>query len=153
MSGIRISEFKKPSTIIVEQAKVSSAYGPKSSILLEKLASSYSKSGFTIEVQGLSRDSLLNGLFVSIPLQVRWVAKDAGVKLLVNQYPQLAGVGPVLGPVLPRSSCNLPQNMVPGPKSTFWTMSHDFLSTFYHLKGVPFQPFFIWGHFLDTFGW
>ena len=60
---------------------------------------------------------------------------------------------PVLGPVLGRSSRNLPENMVPGPKSTFWTMLHDFLSTFYHLKGVPFQPFFIWSHFLDTFGW
>ena len=48
---------------------------------------------------------------------------------------------PVFGPVLPRSSRNLPQNMVPGPKSTFWTMFHDFLSMFYHLKGIPFQPF------------
>ena len=36
--------------------------------------------------------------------------------------------------------------------TTFWTMSHDFQVTIYHLKGVPFQPFFIWGHFLDTFG-
>jgi len=87
MSGIRISEFKKPATIIVDQAKVESAYGPKSSILLEKLASSYSKSGFTVEIQGLSRDALLNGLFVTIPLQVRWVAGAAGdQKVLPNCY-------------------------------------------------------------------
>lgn len=88
MSGIKISNFKKPSTIIVDQAKVDSAYGPRSSILLEKTASSYSKSGFTIEIQGLSRDALLNGLFVSIPIQVRWVGGKAGTqKLLINQYP------------------------------------------------------------------
>lgn len=87
MSGIRISEFKKPATIIVDQAKVDSAYGPKSSILLETTASSFSKSGFTCEVKGLSRDSLLNGLFVVIPIQVRW--QNAANKLLVNQYPGL----------------------------------------------------------------
>lgn len=87
MSGIRISEFKKPATIIVDQAKVESAYGPKSSILLEKLASSYSKSGFTCEIQGLSRDALLNGLFVTIPIQVRWCAKANGTqKILPNTY-------------------------------------------------------------------
>ena len=87
MSGIRISEFKKPATIIVDQAKVESAYGPKSSILLEKLASSYSKSGFTCEIQGLSRDALLNGLFVTIPIQVRWCTQAAGaVKVLPNTY-------------------------------------------------------------------
>ena len=74
MSGIRISEFKKPRTIIVDQAKVESAYGPKSSIQLETSASSFSKSGFTIEVKGLSRDSLLNGLFCVIPVQVKWQA-------------------------------------------------------------------------------
>ena len=45
----------------------------------------------------------------------------------------LLGV-PVFGPVLPRSSCNLPQNMVPGPKSTFGTHVPDHLSTFYHPK-------------------
>ena len=72
MSGIRISEFKKPRTIIVDQAKVESAYGPKSSIQLETTASSFSKSGFTIEVKGLSRDSLLNGLFCVVPIQVKW---------------------------------------------------------------------------------
>lgn len=88
MSGIKISNFKKPATIIVDQAKVDSAYGPRSSILLEKTASSYSKSGFTIEIQGLSRDALLNGLFVSIPIQIRWVGGKAGTqKLLLNQYP------------------------------------------------------------------
>ena len=87
MSGIRISEFKKPATIIVDQAKVDSAYGPKSQIMLETLASSYSKSGFTVEVKGLSRDSLLNGLFVVIPIQVRW--QNGAHKLLPNQYPQL----------------------------------------------------------------
>ena len=75
-----------------------------------------------------------------------------GVQKETSQKRPLFGV-PVFGPVLPRSSRNLPQIMVPGPKSTFWTMLHDFLSTFYHLKGVPFQPFFIWGHFLDPFGW
>ena len=85
MSGIRISEFKKPKTIIVDQAKVDSAYGPKSSILLESTATSYSKSGFTIEIKGLSRDSLLNGLFVTIPVQVRW-QNSAGQRLLVNQF-------------------------------------------------------------------
>ena len=88
MSGIRISEFKKPATIIVDQAKVDSAYGPKSSIMLETTASSYSKSGFTVEVKGLSRDSLLNGLFVVVPLQVRW-QNGAAQKILPNQYPQL----------------------------------------------------------------
>ena len=85
MSGIRISEFKKPRSIIVDQAKVDSAYGPKSSILLESTATSYSKSGFTIELKGLSRDSLLNGLFVTVPIQVRWV-NQANHKLLVNQF-------------------------------------------------------------------
>ena len=85
MSGIRISEFKKPKTIIVDQAKVDSAYGPKSSILLESTATSYSKSGFTIELKGLSRDSLLNGLFVTVPIQVRWSSQN-GYKLLVNQF-------------------------------------------------------------------
>ena len=90
MSGIRISEFKKPKTIIVDQAKVDSAYGPKSSILLETTASSYSKAGFTVEVKGLSRDSLLNGLFVTVPIQVRWTGQN-GNKLLLNQYANLTG--------------------------------------------------------------
>ena len=85
MSGIRISEFKKPKTIIVDQAKVDSAYGPKSSILLESSATSWSKNGFTIEVKGLSRDSLLNGMFVSVPLQVRWTA-NTGVQELVSEF-------------------------------------------------------------------
>ena len=85
MSGIRISEFKKPRTIIVDQAKVDSAYGPKSSILLESTATSWSKNGFTIEVKGLSRDSLLNGMFVTIPLQVRWTA-NAGGQLLCSEF-------------------------------------------------------------------
>ena len=66
MSGIRISQFKKPKSIIVDQARVDSAYGPKSSILLETLATNFSKNGFTIEVKGLSRDSLLNGMFVTV---------------------------------------------------------------------------------------
>ena len=91
MSGIRISEFKKPRTIIVDQAKVESAYGPKSSIQLETLASSYSKSGFTVEVKGLSRDSLLNGLFCVVPIQVRW-SNGNNRNLLVNQYPELQPV-------------------------------------------------------------
>ena len=85
MSGIRISEFKKPRTIIVDQAKVDSAYGPKSSILLESLATSWSKNGFTIEVKGLSRDSLLNGMFVTIPLQIRWKAQG-GVNEVVSEF-------------------------------------------------------------------
>ena len=88
MSGIRISEFKKPATIIVDQAKVESAYGPKSSIQLETLASSFSKSGFTVEVKGLSRDSLLNGLFCVVPIQMRWRNGNAA-KILPNQYPEL----------------------------------------------------------------
>ena len=85
MSGIRISEFKKPKTIIVDQAKVDSAYGPKSSILLESAATSFSRSGFTIEIKGLSRDSLLNGLFVTVPVQLRWT-DQANRKLLLNQF-------------------------------------------------------------------
>ena len=90
MSGIRISEFKKPRTIIVDQAKVDSAYGPRSSILLESLATSWSQNGFTIEVKGLSRDSLLNGMFVTIPLEVRWVAQKTK-RLLVSQFFDLDG--------------------------------------------------------------
>ena len=90
MSGIRISEFKKPKTIIVDQARVDSAYGPKSSILLETTASSFSKAGFTCELKGLSRDSLLNGLFVTVPLQLRWT-DFGGHKLLLNQYAKKSG--------------------------------------------------------------
>jgi hypothetical protein len=86
--SLRISEFKKPKSIIVDQAKIDSAYGPKSSILLETSASSYSQSGFTIEVKGVSRDSLLSGLFVSIPIQVRWQA-ITGNKLVVDQFANL----------------------------------------------------------------
>ena len=91
MSGIRVAEFKKPSTLIIDQAKVDSSYGPKSSILLESLATSYSSSGFTCSIKGLSRDSLLNEIFVCIPLQIRWIAGTVPNKLLVNQYPALAG--------------------------------------------------------------
>ncbi|MAD47707.1 MAG: hypothetical protein CMH98_22185 [Oceanospirillaceae bacterium] len=91
MSGIRISQFKKPKTIIVDQARVDSSYGPKSSILLETGATNYSTNGFTIEVKGLSRDSLLNGMFVAVPIQVRWKASagspgTAGVNLLPSLY-------------------------------------------------------------------
>lgn len=86
--SLRISEFKKPKSIIVDQAKIDSAYGPKSSILLETSASSYSQSGFTVEVKGVSRDSLLSGLFVSIPIQVRWQA-CTGAKLVVDQFANL----------------------------------------------------------------
>ena len=91
MSGIKISQFKKPKTIIVDQARVDSSYGPKSSILLETKATNFSKNGFTIEVKGLSRDSLLNGMFVSIPIQVRWTASKGAaafdpVKILPSQY-------------------------------------------------------------------
>ena len=92
MSGIRVADFKKPSTIIVDQARVESSYGPKSSILLESLATSYSASGFTCSIKGLSRDSLLNDIFVTIPLQIRWIAGN-GYHLLVNQYPDLNGLG------------------------------------------------------------
>ena len=76
MSGIRISQFKKPKSIIVDQARVDSSYGPKSSILLETLATNFSKNGFTIEVKGLSRDSLLNGMFVTIPIDIKWRANS-----------------------------------------------------------------------------
>ena len=91
MSGIRISQFKKPKSIIVDQARVDSSYGPKSSILLETLATNFSKNGFTIEVKGLSRDSLLNGMFVTIPVDIRWRANTtaAGVPdtaLIVSEY-------------------------------------------------------------------
>ena len=88
--SLRISEFKKPKSIIVDQAKIDSAYGPKSSILLETSASSHSQSGFTIEVKGVSRDSLLSGLFVNIPIQVRWTGCSGG-RLLLNQYANLEG--------------------------------------------------------------
>ena len=91
MSGIRISQFKKPKSIIVDQARVDSAYGPKSSILLETLATNFSKNGFTIEVKGLSRDSLLNGMFVTVPIDVRWKANSsdngaATVGLIPSEY-------------------------------------------------------------------
>ena len=91
MSGIRISQFKKPKTIIVDQARVDSSYGPKSSILLETLATNWSKNGFTIEVKGLSRDSLLNGMFVTLPIQVRWRASTTNyasglVNILPSEY-------------------------------------------------------------------
>ena len=85
MSGIRISQFKKPKSIIVEQAHVDSAYGPKSSILLETLATNWSKNGFTIEVKGLSRDSLLNGMFVTLPIQVRWKASATNYTSALSQ--------------------------------------------------------------------
>ena len=88
MSGLRIAEFKKPRSIIVDQARVDSAYGPKSSIMLETAASSFSKSGFTIEVKGLSRDSLLSGAFVVVPVQVRW-QNTAQAPAAVNSYPLL----------------------------------------------------------------
>ena len=90
MSGIRVAEFKKPATIIVDQARVDSSYGPKSSILLESLATSYSASGFTCSIKGLSRDSLLNDIFVTIPLQVRWMG-SADKHLLPNLYTDLSG--------------------------------------------------------------
>ena len=51
----------------------------------------------------------------------------------------------------PRAICLKTWSPVQNP--LFGPMSHDFQVTIYHLKGVPFQPFFIWGHFLDTFGW
>ena len=88
MSGLRIAEFKKPRSIIVDQARVDSAYGPKSSIMLQTGASSFSKSGFTIEVKGLSRDSLMSGAFVVLPVQVKW-ASCAGHGAAVNSYPKL----------------------------------------------------------------
>ena len=122
MSGIRISEFKKPATIIVDQAKVDSAYGPKSQIMLETLASSYSKSGFTVEVKGLSRDSLLNGLFVVIPIQVRW--QNGAHKLLPNQYPQLQShklaVGATAAADVMFQVNNAPNNRFRVPP-TFWS--------------------------------
>ena len=91
MSGIRISQFKKPKSIIVDQARVDSSYGPKSSILLETLATNYSKNGFTIEVKGLSRDSLLNGMFVTIPVDIRWRANSTengapAVPMIPSEY-------------------------------------------------------------------
>ena len=98
MSGIRISQFKKPKTIIVDQARVDSSYGPKSSILLETLATNYSKNGFSIEVKGLSRDSLLNGMFVTIPVDVKWQANggvngDPAVGLIPSEYVDMADIG------------------------------------------------------------
>ena len=90
MSGLRISEFKKPRSIVVDQARVDSAYGPKSSIQLESTATSYSKSGFTIEVKGLSRDSLMSGIFVVIPIQMRW-RNCLAANLWPNGYPDKGG--------------------------------------------------------------
>ena len=93
MSGIQIADFKKPDTIRVRQAQVESSYGPKSSILLSSSATSYSKAGFSFSIKGLSRDSLLNGLFVTIPLQVKWVAGAAGAQVLLpNGYAELDGL-------------------------------------------------------------
>ena len=92
MSGLRISEFKRPRSIVVDSAKVDSAYGPKSSIMLQTGASSFSKSGFTIEVKGLSRDSLLSGAFVVLPVQVRWHS-TADAAAAVNAYPLLNEAG------------------------------------------------------------
>ena len=93
MSGIQIADFKKPDTIRVRQAQVESSYGPKSSILLSSSATSYSKAGFSFSIKGLSRDSLLNGLFVTIPLQVKWVAGAAGATVLLpNGYAELDGL-------------------------------------------------------------
>ncbi len=93
MSGIRVEAFKKPASIIVDQSKVQSSYGPKSSILLEKLASSWSKSGFTISMKGLSRDALLGDCFITIPIQIRWRGgADGAAKLLPNQFPKENGV-------------------------------------------------------------
>ena len=51
----------------------------------------------------------------------------------------------------PRAICLKTWSPVQNP--LFGPMSHHIQVVFYHLKGVPFQPFFIWGHFLDTFGW
>ena len=51
----------------------------------------------------------------------------------------------------PRAICLKTWSPVQNP--LFGPMSHQIQVVFYHLKGVPFQPFFIWGHFLDTFGW
>jgi len=98
MSGIRISQFKKPKSIIVDQARVDSSYGPKSSILLETLATNYSKNGFSIEVKGLSRDSLLNGMFVTIPVDIKWQANGTtntqppAVGLIPSEYVDMADI-------------------------------------------------------------
>ena len=52
---------------------------------------------------------------------------------------------PVLGPVLPRSSRNLPENMVPGPKSTFWTHVTRFPQYVLPSEGGPISTFFYLG--------
>ena len=52
---------------------------------------------------------------------------------------------PVFGPVLPRSSCNLPQNMVPGPKSTFWTHVTPYPGGVLPSEGGPISTFFYLG--------
>ena len=51
----------------------------------------------------------------------------------------------------PRAICLKTWSPVQNP--LFGPMSHQIQVVFYHLKGVPFQPFFILSHFLDTFGW
>ena len=63
-----------------------------------------------------------------------------GVPKRGPQISSLLGV-PVLGPVLPRSSRNLPQNMVPGPKSTFGAMSPAVTGTIYHIHWSFFNLF------------
>ena len=52
---------------------------------------------------------------------------------------------PVFGPVLPRSSCNLPQNMVPGPKSTFLDHVTRFPGYDLPSEGGPISTFFYFG--------
>ena len=75
-----------------------------------------------------------------------------GVQKRDPQNRSLLGV-PVFGRFSPdpRAICLKTWSPVQNPH--FGPMSHHFQVTIYHLKGVPFQPFFIWGHFLDTFGW
>ena len=63
-----------------------------------------------------------------------------GVPKETSQKRPLLGV-PVLGPVLPRSSRNLPQNMVPGPKSTFGAMSPRIQVAIYHIRWSHFNLF------------
>ena len=67
-----------------------------------------------------------------------------GVQKEISEKRSLFGV-PVFGPVLPRSSCNLPQNMVPGPKSTFWTHVTPYPGGVLPSEGGPISTFFYLG--------
>ena len=70
-------------------------------------------------------DSKMSPFWSHVTSDSAYDLPSKGVQKRAPPKRTLLGV-PVFGPVLPRSSCNLPQNMVPGPKSTFWTILKSF---------------------------